>query len=109
MAVSYANTEVCIRTSSRRGGRPVALVIVRVEITPPDERNHCAREHREFFSHSRPGALGQSVAIVMGPFFYTLVPRYLLSSTTIRQDRRGRWPENPGVIHAPSHHVPGPL
>lgn len=35
------------------------------------------------------------------------IPRYLLSSLTIRQDRRGRWPKNPGMIHAPSHHDPG--
>lgn len=29
--------------------------------------------------------------------------RYLLSSPTIRQDIRGRWPEIPGMIQAPSH------
>lgn len=35
------------------------------------------------------------------------LPRYLLSSPAIRQDRRGRWPEDPGTIDAPSHHDPG--
>ena len=34
-------------------------------------------------------------------------PRYLLSSPNIRQDRRGRWPEDLGMIYAPSHHDPG--
>ena len=34
-------------------------------------------------------------------------PRYLLSSLNIRQDRRGRWPEDPGMMDTFSHHDPG--